>query len=39
MDGRKILLLVENYLSHPKTSKDLKNIELFFLPHNIISNN
>ncbi|KAL5538428.1 hypothetical protein UlMin_044883 [Ulmus minor] len=31
IDGRKVLLLVDNCPAHPKTIKGLKNIKLFFL--------
>ena len=37
MDGKKVLLIVDNHLGHPKTSEGLKNIDLFFLPPNTTS--
>jgi len=37
MDGKKVLLIVDNCLGHLKTSEGLKNIDLFFLPPNTTS--
>ncbi|KAM3319815.1 hypothetical protein P3S67_007015 [Capsicum chacoense] len=37
MDGRKILLIVDNCPAHPKNVEDLRNVELFFLPPNTTS--
>ncbi|KAK5776414.1 hypothetical protein PVK06_044373 [Gossypium arboreum] len=32
MTGRKVLLIVDNCLAHPKFVEGLRNVELFFLP-------
>ena len=37
MDGRKVLLLVDNCSAHPKHVEGLRNIELFFLSPNTTS--
>ncbi|KAL6517537.1 hypothetical protein OROMI_033238 [Orobanche minor] len=34
MNGRKVLLLVDNCPAHPKVVEGLRNVELFFLPPN-----
>ncbi|MBA0613716.1 hypothetical protein Godav_014092 [Gossypium davidsonii] len=34
MNGRKVLLIVDNCPTHPKVIESLRNIELFFLPPN-----
>ena len=36
MEGRKIVLLIDNYLAHPSVS-DLRNVQLVFLPPNTTS--
>ncbi|XP_055812080.1 CENP-B homolog protein 2-like [Solanum dulcamara] len=37
MNGRKILLIVDNCPAHPKIVEGLRNVELFFLPPNTTS--
>ncbi|XP_022858482.1 CENP-B homolog protein 2-like [Olea europaea var. sylvestris] len=34
MNGRKVLLIVDNCPTHPKVVESLRNVELFFLPPN-----
>ena len=38
MNGKKILLLVDNCPAHPKVIEGLSNVELFFLPPNTTTN-
>ena len=37
MNGKKVLLIVDNCPAHPKVVEGLRNIELFFLPRNTTS--
>ncbi|KAK4834085.1 hypothetical protein QYF36_016628 [Acer negundo] len=37
MNGRKVLLMVDNFSAYPKVVEGLTNVELFFLPSNTTS--
>ena len=37
IDGRQVLLVIDNCPAHPKVIQRLQNVELFFLPPNTTS--